>query len=311
MLSALTQPNYPKSALGIEAGSVTALALQKEGRGQFGIKQAATIELPDHLLEPSFLEKNIHGANELIELIDEAVETAGLRKQKRWSVALPGNTARSVILTLDSEPASKKELEEILDWKAESSFGTPAGEMRVSRRKIKSDCDGKTRYFATAVKLSVIDEYETIFERLGWQAGLILPRAVGEANWLMGKNGATDSMLISEQTDGFTALLLRGGEPTVVRSVTCTESEVDDEIFRLLMFYRDRLGDDQTANSLEKLLVIGKNFSFSKLKDIANEALGRTLHILRPEDIGLNIPVSNLNFDEIAAPAGLAALGWK
>ncbi len=311
MLSALTQPNYPKSALGIEAGSVTALALQKEGRGQFGIKQAATIELPDHLLEPSFLEKNIHGANELIELIDEAVETAGLRKQKRWSVALPGNTARSVILTLDSEPASKKELEEILDWKAESSFGTPAGEMRVSRRKIKSDRDGKTRYFATAVKLSVIDEYETIFERLGWQAGLILPRAVGEANWLMGKNGATDSMLISEQTDGFTALLLRGGEPTVVRSVTCTESEVDDEIFRLLMFYRDRLGDDQTANSLEKLLVIGKNFSFSKLKDIANEALGRTLHILRPEDIGLNIPVSNLNFDEIAAPAGLAALGWK
>jgi hypothetical protein len=309
MISALTQPNYPKAALGIEAGSITALALQKEGRGQFGIKQAATIELPNHLLEPSFLEKNINGANEMIELIEEAVVTAGLQRQKRWSVALPGNTARSVILTLDNEPASKKELEEILDWKAESSFGAPAGEMRVTRRKIKSDREGKTRYFATAVKLSVIDEYETIFERLGWQAGLILPRAVGEANWLIGKNSSTDSMLISEQTDGFTALLMRGGEPTVVRSVTCTESEIDDEIFRLLMFYRDRHGDDQ--NGLEKLLVVGKRFSFSKLRDIANEALGRTLNILRPEDIGLNIPVSNLNFDEIAAPAGLAALGWK
>ena len=183
--------------------------------------------------------------------------------------------------------------------------------MRVSRRKIKSDKDGKPRYFATAVKLSVIDEYETLFERLSWQAGLVLPRAVSEANWLIGKTGTNDSMLISEQTDGFTALLLRNGEPTVVRSVTCNENEVDDEIFRLLMFYRDRLGDDQTANELEKLLVVGKNFSFAKLKDIANEALGRTLNILRPEDIGLNIPVSNLNFDEIAAPAGLAALGWK
>jgi hypothetical protein len=309
MLSALTQPNYPKAALGIEAGSVTAVALQKEGRGQFGIKQAATIELPNHLLEPSFLEKNIHGANEMIELIEEAVVTAGLQRQKRWSVALPGNTARSVILTLDNEPANKQELAQILDWKAENSFGAPAGEMRVTRRKIKSDRDGKTRYFATAVKLSVIDEYEILFERLGWQAGLILPRAVGEANWLIGKNGSTDSLLISEQTDGFTALLMRGGEPTVVRSVTCTESEIDDEIFRLLMFYRDRHGDDQ--NGLEKLLVVGKNFSFSKLRDIANEALGRTLNILRPEDVGLNIPVSNLNFDEIAAPAGLAALGWK
>ncbi|CAN5672789.1 hypothetical protein BH20ACI4_BH20ACI4_21110 [soil metagenome] len=309
MLSALTQPNYPKSALGIEASSITAVALQKEGRGQFGIKQAATIELPNHLLEPSFLEKNIHGANEMIELIEEAVVTAGLQRQKRWSVGLPGNTARSVILTLDNEPASKQELAQILDWKAENSFGASAGEMRVTRRKIKADRDGKTRYFATAVKLSVIDEYETLFERLGWQAGLILPRAVGEANWLIGKNGSTDSLLISEQTDGFTALLMRGGEPTVVRSVTCTQNEIDDEIFRLLMFYRDRHGDDQ--NDLEKMLVVGKNFSFSKLKDIANEALGRTLNILRPEDIGLNIPVSNLNFDEIAAPAGLAALGWK
>lgn len=311
MLSALTQPNFPKAALGIEKSNVTAVALQKEGRGQFGIKQAATIELPNHLLKPSFLEKNIHGANEMIELIEEAVTNAGLLRQKNWSVALPGNTARSVILTLDNEPASKQELAEILDWKAENSFGAPAGEMRVTRQKIKSDASGKPRYFATAVKLSVIDEYETIFERLNWQAGLVLPRAVGEANWLIDKKDSSDSMLISEQSDGFTALLLRGGEPTVVRSVTCAENEIDDEIFRLLMFYKDRLGDNQSENVLDKLLVVGKKFPFGKFKEIANEALGRTLNILRPEDIGLNIPVSNLNFDEIAAPAGLAALGWK
>ena len=311
MFSALTQPNYPKAALGIETGSVTALALQKEGRGQFGIKQAATIELPEHLLEPSFLEQNIHGADEMLALIEEAFITAGLQKQKRWSVALPGSSARSVILTLDNEPASKQELTEILDWKAENSFGAPAGEMRVTRRKIKPDKDGKTRYFATAVKLSVIDEYETLFERLGWQAGLILPRAVSEANWLIDKNSADDSLLISEQTDGFTALLLRGDEPSVVRTVTCTDEEVDDEIYRLLMFYRDRLGEQENGNVLEKLLVVGKKLSISKLRDIVTEALGKTLTILRPEDVGLNIPVSNLNFEEIAAPAGLAALGWK
>ena len=37
------QPNYPKAALGLEKEFITALALQKEGRRQFGIKQAATI----------------------------------------------------------------------------------------------------------------------------------------------------------------------------------------------------------------------------------------------------------------------------
>jgi hypothetical protein len=311
MFENLTQPNYPKAALGLEKESVTALALQKEGKGVFGVKQAATSLLPEHLLTPSFTEQNISSREEMLVLLDEVITTAGLKRQKRWSVSLPSNTARTAILTLENEPVSKEELSEVLDWKAENTFGAPSGELRISRQKIASDIAGKSRYFATAVKLSVINEYETLFESLGWRAGLILPRAVSEANWLIdGKKGA-DSLLISSQPDGFTALLLRGAEPTVVRSVTCTENETDDEIYRLLMFYRDRFGDDASEKFLEKLLVVGKNFTSVRLKEIAAEALGKTLSILRPEDVGLNMPVQTLDFDDIAAPAGLASLGWK
>ncbi len=147
MFENLTQPNYPKAALGLEQTSVTALALQKEGRNRFGIKQAATVELPAHLLAPSFTEKNISNANEMLVLLEEAVANAGLQKQKRWSVSLPSNTARTAILTLETEPASKKELEEILDWKSEQTFGVPSGEMRISRRKIKADKDEQSQIF--------------------------------------------------------------------------------------------------------------------------------------------------------------------
>jgi len=302
------QPNYPKAALGLEQEFITALALQKEGRGQFGIKQAATIELPVSLLNPSFTEKNIASSREMLAMLEEVCVKAGLEKQKRWSVSLPGNTARTAILTLENEPASKTELEEILDWKAESSFGAPAGELRLSRQKISPDKDGKTRYFATAVKLAVINEYETLFETFGWQAGLILPRAVSESNWLIDRNSNSDSLLISSQSDGFTALLMRRDEPVVVRNVTCTENETDDEIYRLLMFYNDRLASSN-GNYLEKVLVIGKNFNPSRLKEISGEALGQELIVLRPEDVGLNIPVSSLSFDDLAAPAGIAAFG--
>jgi hypothetical protein len=302
------QPNYPKAALGLEKEFITALALQKEGRQQFGIKQAATIELPENLLNPSFTEKNINSRTEMLSFMEEVCVKAGLQNQKRWSVSLPGNTARTAILTLDNEPASKKELDEILDWKAENGFGAPAGELRLSLNKISPDKDGKARYFATAVKLSVIDEYETLFETFGWQAGLILPRAVSEANWLIDKKANTDSLLISSQSDGFTALLMRRDEPVVVRSVTCNDSETDDEIYRLLMFYNDRLAST-SGSSLEKILVIGKNFNSSRISEISHEALGQDLIILRPEDVGLNIPTSNLSFDDLAAPAGIAALG--
>jgi hypothetical protein len=110
MLENLIQPNYPKAALGLEQESMTALALQREGRGRFGIRQAATIDLPSNLLTPSFTERNITSQNEMLVLLEEVVTNAGLRKQKRWSVSLPSSTARTAILTLDGEPASKDEL---------------------------------------------------------------------------------------------------------------------------------------------------------------------------------------------------------
>lgn len=311
MISALTQPNFPKAALGLERESITALALKKEGRGRFGIRQAATIGLPTTLLNPSFTERNIASAEEMLAYLDEAVIKAGLQSQKRWSVSLPSNSARTAILTMETEPASSAEFADVFDWKAENVFGIPAGEMRVSSRKISPDANSKSRYFATAVKLGVIDEYETLFERKGWQAGLIMPRAVSEAKWLEGASADSDSLLISSQADGFVALLFRGDEPSVVRSVTCTESERDDEIFRLLMFYRDRMGIEPEKNFLERLLLVGKNLAPAKLSEIASEALGEALEILRPEDVGLSLPVQDLSFDELAAPAGLASYGWR
>ena len=310
MFSALTQPNYPKAAIGLEREAVTAIALMKEGRGQYGVAQAATIELPVNLLTPSFLERNIASAEELMVLLEEAVTSAGLMNQRNWSVSLPSNTARTTILTLDNGSAAKGETEEILDWKAEQSFGAPSGELRITRYKISNDRDGRSRYFATAVKLSVIDEYETMFERLGWTAGLILPRAVSETRWLMGTGDLSDSLLLSSQTDGFTAVLLRDDEPAVIRSVTCAPNEQDDEIYRLLMFYNDRFADPRSG-VLEKLLVTGKGLLPAKIKEISSEALGRTLRVLRAEDVGLNLPGGNLSFDDLAAPAGLASYGFR
>ena len=311
MFSALTQPNYPNAALGIEEGRITAVSLQGQGRGNFGIKQAATVDLPPGLLKPGFLERNITNSAEFAYCLRETLEGAGLLKQKRWSVALPSNTARTAILVLDNEPASRQEADEILDWKAEQNFGAPAVALRLAKQKISPDAKGRSRYFATAVTLSVIDEYETQFESFGWKAGLILPRAVGEANWLADKSDKSDSLLVSANNDGFTGLLLRGDEPAVVRSVTCTPDEIDDEIYRLLMFYNDRFGGEHGNSLLRRLLVIGKDFVPAKIQTIASEALGRALNVLSPEDVGLNLPGSSFSFDDLAAPAGLAALGFR
>lgn len=302
------QPNYPKSALGLEREFITALAIQRERQGRIGIRQASTVDLPAGLLNPGFLTTNLPDPAGFSSYVSEACERAGLQGQKKWSVSLPGNSARSAILTLEAVPASGKELDEVLDWKAESSFGAPTAELRVSRQKISPDREGKTRYFATAVTLAVVDEFESLFESMGWQAGLVVPRALGEANWLMGAGVSGDSLLISSQFDGFTAFLIRNREPVVVRNVTCAADESDDEIFRLLMYYKDRFASE-TGASLSRALVVGKDFDRERIGEVAREALGRDLAVLDPADVGLEIPVSGISFDELAAPAGLAALG--
>ena len=308
MFSSITQPNYPNAALGIEASSISAVAISG-GRRQYTVKQAATVELSPGVLTPNFVDTNIINHAEFATTLREVAEISGMMGQKRWSIALPSNTARTTILTLDSVPASRAEAEEVLDWKAEQSFGAPAAHLRIAKQKISPDREGRARYFATAVKLAVIDEYETHFESFGWKAGLILPRAVGEANWLMNAAEKGDSLLISGNDDGFTALLLRGSEPAVVRSVTCRPNEVDDEIYRLVMFYNDRFGGVTGNDLLERLLVIGRSLIPAKVQTIASEALGRTVRVMSSDDIGLNLPVGTFSFDDIAAPAGLAALG--
>ena len=304
MFSAITSPSFPNAALGIDKNSISAVALQGS-RLNLGIKQAATVALADGVLEPGFLNTNITAPYEFALALREVVEISGLLNQKKWSISLPSNTARATILALDSEPASNTERDQILDWKAEQSFGAPAAELRIAMEKISPDKDGRVRYFATAVKLAVIDEFETHFESMGWKAGLIVPRAVGEANWLMSGQSGLDSLLISSNNDGFTALLLRGAEPMVVRSVTCSSDEIDDEVYRLVMFYNDRFG---TAGTLDSVMVVGGEFAAAKVQSIASEALGRDIRVLTSDDVGLTLPGGGLDFNDLASPAGLAAL---
>ena len=309
MFSAITSPSFPNAALGIDKNSISAVALQGSRRN-LSVKQAATVALPDGVLAPGFLDTNIIAPFEFAAALREVVEIAGLLSQKKWSISLPSNTARAAILSLDSEPASNNEREEILDWKAEQSFGAPAAHLRIAMEKISPDGDRRSRYFATAVKLSVIDEYESHFESMGWKAGLIVPRAMGEANWLMGRDGVNDSLLISSNNDGFTALLLRGEEPAVVRSVTCTANEIDDEVYRLVMFYNDRFGGPAGNGKLEQMLVVGGEFAPERVQSIASEALGREVRVLTSDDVGLTLPGGGLNFNDLASPAGLAALSF-
>jgi hypothetical protein len=311
--SKLVRPRFPSAALGLESGNATVVYLERARRDGFSIKRAATAALPESLIRPGFDEPNITDANALVLLLSEVALSAGLGKQRKWSVALPEATSRAAILTLESAPASRSELEEVLRWKYERSFGAPQEELRVSRERLPPDAQGRQRYLATGIHLSILAEYESVFDALGWRPGLILPRHQGEARWIMTNGTPGDGLLISSHSEGFTALLLRDKQPVIARSVLCEAEDRDDELYRLLLFYRDRILSSAGATAappLGRLLVVGEGFDKAHVSEIVNETLEVHLRALGPVEVGLALPSHELSFDSIAAPAGLATLAW-
>ena len=89
LFSRLVNPWYPSTALGFEKGTACVVQLERGRNGGSSLKRAATLALPDSLINPSFEEPNISDIRELAAAVTDLATSAGLLRQKRWSVALP------------------------------------------------------------------------------------------------------------------------------------------------------------------------------------------------------------------------------
>jgi hypothetical protein len=324
----LISPRLPQAAVALSGEAASVVQLERRGGG-LAVRSAGLLPLPAGLVRPGFDESNVADAPELAGALSELLTSAGLARRRRWSVGLPEASTRTSILTMETAPASRAEAEEMLRWKIERSLGAPLDELRISRERLRPDAQGRARYLVAGVRLSVLAEYEQVFSILGWQTGLVLPRHMGEAWWLMRDGGSAaasgagaDSLLVSSHAEGFTAVILRGGAPLYVRGVVCETEDRADELYRFLLFYRDRTsppaaeGADASAppaysgEGIGRLLVAGTGIEESQASAIVEETLSVPPRPVHPSDLRLAFPSREIDFRQIAAPAGLAALAW-
>ena len=317
----LIDPRLPSAAVGLSGEGAGVVSLDRR-RGLFTVRRAGYVALPEGLLRPSFDEGNISDTGELADTLAELITSVGLVKRHRWSAALPEAATRTSILTLESGPVSRPEREEMLRWKTERAVGVALAELQVGREQLQADAQGRPRFLITAIRLSVLAEYEEVFATLGWQPGLIVPRHIGEAWWLIRDERAaprTDALLVSSHPEGFTAVVMRGREPLLIRNVICDAEDRGDELYRFLLYYRDRNappaggetgGIAAPAETIERLLVAGSGLDAGEASAIVSETLSVAPRTLGPEDVRLSFPSNDLDFNSIAAPAGLAALAW-
>src|SRR5215207_8601035 len=240
LLSRVIDPWYPATAIGLEKGIASVVQLERVKGSTCKLRRAASFNIPESLVRPGFDDPNIENAPQLASVLNELAASAGLLKQKRWSLSLPEATTRTLVLTMDSQSQSASELQDVLKWKVERGFGAALEELSISKERLQKDPQGRDRYLVIAVRKAILAEYEALLVSLGWKAGLILPRHLGEAQWLVRNGSVGDSLLLSGSSQGFTGVIFRDKHPLIVRTVTCTEDEFEDEFYRLLLFYRDR-----------------------------------------------------------------------
>ncbi|HEU4767407.1 MAG TPA: hypothetical protein VFS77_08525 [Pyrinomonadaceae bacterium] len=312
LISRIVDPRYPATAIGLEKGVASVVHVERAKDNSSRLRHAATFNISESLIRPSFDEPNIEDRAQLAAILHDLAASAGLLKQKRWSLSLPEATTRTLVMTLEGQTHSGAELQEVLGWKIERGFGTTLDELSVSREKLQKDSQGRDRYLVVAVRKSVLAEYEAVLESLGWRTGLILPRHLGEAQWLTRNGAAGDSLLVSGFAEGFTGVIFRGKHPLIIRTVNCAPDEFEDEFYRFLLFYRDRSAPEgvEGGSTLSRLMVMGEGITKERAGEIVNETTGGDLRPLEAHDLGLQLPSREFSFDAVAAPAGLATLSW-
>jgi hypothetical protein len=297
----------PTTAAGFADNNFSVVDLRR-GRSRFVVASSAATQLPAGLVAPTFDSSNIAEPSGLADVVVRTIEAAGLSNRKRWSLALPDSAARTLLVQLESKPANRNELREILEWKIERVIATPPSELRMSRQRL-SPSGGNERYLVTVAREEVVAQYESVFSSVGWKTGLVLPRHVGEAQWLLWDDAPGDKMLVSTNRNGFTSLIVRGGEPILIRSFVCDATARGDELHRFALYYRDRAANG-AAPPLSRMMVLG-SFDVGQARRAVFDALDQQPAIVQPTDLGFDLAGEAITFEQIAGAAGLASLAWQ
>ena len=155
LFSRIVDPWYPSAAIGLEKGQASVVQLERVKGSACRLKRAATANIAESLVTPSFDQPNLSDRAQLAAILNDLAGGAALLRQKRSSLTLPEATARTIVFTMESQ-SSGSELQDVLRWKIERGFGAPLEELSISRERLQKDALGRERYLAIGIRKSVL-----------------------------------------------------------------------------------------------------------------------------------------------------------
>jgi Tfp pilus assembly PilM family ATPase len=302
----LTAPRLPRCAFVVDETELAAVELKRRG-ARFSLAAAARTPLEPGMLVPDFEKPNLVDPDALATAMDATVRAAGLSRRQRWSVLLPEAAVRPVVVTLETVPSTRDELREMVDWKVERMVGVPARELRISRQYVGAG--HAPRFLVVAVRETVAVEYENLLRTLDWKAGLLVPRFVGEAAWLDWDPKPGDKLVVGSRGATCLASVVRSGHMLLVRSVNGDPERLHDEIYRVALFYRDRVAASPQSALVTSVLAYG-GVDGERVSEAVADALGAKPALFEPVPNALDADGGAELDAAMLAAAGLATQAW-
>lgn len=129
-------------------------------------------QLPEGCLEPSFHKRNIRQIEVLKEILSQGFQKLEAH-QRDMAFLPPEMSLRVFVLSFSSLPSHEEEAEKVILFATRKQFPLLPQDIRLTYSIIPEN--GKIRVVGALARQAVIEEYEQVFDSLGYKVKLILP----------------------------------------------------------------------------------------------------------------------------------------
>jgi hypothetical protein len=208
-----TAPVCPPTIIQVTSSYMSGIHVDvKDGRA----KRHAVLELPPGLLEPHFDRKNIADAAALSGVLKEGIRELQA-SGKKVACLVPEACLKIFVLSFDSLPASEKEREKIIRWRAKKQMAILPEDTRLSYETVASSSSIKV--LAALARTPVIREYEDLFAGLGLEVGIASAPTISLLNLVDWEN-EKDLLVANIEQDSLGLIAVTQSEPALYRLKT-------------------------------------------------------------------------------------------
>jgi type IV pilus assembly protein PilM len=253
---------------------------------------------------PGLAHPNIRDVDAVVGAVGRAFDRAGGRPT-RAGLVIPDAAARVSIIRFDTVPERQQDLDELIKWQVRKGSPFRMEDAQFSYVTGAAVGTAGREFIVLLVRRDVVEEYESVCNRLGIHAGLVDIASFNVINAALAAGSEADDWLLVQVTPEDTTLaILRAGNLIFFRNRPAAEGSLEDLVHQTAMYYEDRLGGER----LGRVIVAGGATAGDDVRRALEARLGVRVETIDPRGAATlrdRISAGPEILDAIAAPVGL------